>query len=383
MTQVAVSSPLGSRSISYQGFDPVGRERGRREVKDGAVGKVTTFAYDALGRLSSATKVSGPVTVFDQAFTYDALGNILTRTDSRNAAANVALSYLTTDRDRICRIGYGADNGTDCNVTYDEVGDVTTQQTVTGTRELNYLASGLVRNVTQDNTVARYRYDAFGEVQELDLESDTSLDTRRDRHYGELIALRNAPQNAASSSVIAARPPGQQQLLVRTVPGPHGFVATRRGAGGPWVFEFGEGRGNRFFTDQEGAFVQDVDYLPYGEPASTGASPGSKLYTSQQWNAGDALAALGVSQLGARMYDPVIGRFLSRDPLLVLRTSASTNPYAFAMNDPVNGADPGGLDCGESQCPQTPIVRRFALLGDDATRGSRSERGLPRTLRHR
>ena len=28
-----------------------------------------------------------------------------------------------------------------------------------------------------------------------------------------------------------------------------------------------------------------------------------------QWNDGDALAALGIVQMGARLYDPVIGRF--------------------------------------------------------------------------
>src|SRR5262249_27007698 len=47
---------------------------------------------------------------------------------------------------------------------------------------------------------------------------------------------------------------------------------------------------------------------------------------------------------GARMYDPVIGRFLSRDPLLIPRTARSTNPYAFAFNDPVNSSDPNGMD---------------------------------------
>ena len=89
--------------------------------------------------------------------------------------------------------------------------------------------------------------------------------------------------------------------------------------------------------------MQDVDYSPYGEPTSTGAQPGSSRYSNWQWNGGDALAAFGVSHLGARIYDPVIGRFLSRDPLLIPLTAATTNPYAFAMNDPVNGSDPSGL----------------------------------------
>src|ERR1017187_2816145 len=47
---------------------------------------------------------------------------------------------------------------------------------------------------------------------------------------------------------------------------------------------------------------------------------------------------------------PSVGRFLSRDPLLLPRTAATTNPYAFAMNDPVNLSDPSGLDCMGGEC---------------------------------
>ena len=49
--------------------------------------------------------------------------------------------------------------------------------------------------------------------------------------------------------------------------------------------------------------------------------------------------ALGLVQLGARLYDPAIGRFLSRDPMF---DPNNPNPYAFAANDPVNASDPGG-----------------------------------------
>jgi RHS repeat-associated protein len=81
-----------------------------------------------------------------------------------------------------------------------------------------------------------------------------------------------------------------------------------------------------------------------GAPTSSGAPQGSATYTTEQWNGGDELASFGLSILGARLYDPVIGRFLSRDPLHIARTATTTNPYAFAANDPVNLSDPSGLD---------------------------------------
>jgi RHS repeat-associated protein len=310
---------------------------------------VRSPVYDALGRLSSARQTARGATVFDQQFTYDPLGNILGIVGS--SVDPTTLTYSQTDRDRICRIRYGADSGTDCNVTYDEIGSIVTQATPTGQRQYSYLINGSVRTVSDERgTQARYRYGAFGEVQELELTSSFSTDDRNDRHYGDLITRRETPS---------------ETFLVRRIPGPDGFLATRRGAGGPWVFAFGEARGNRFFTDETGAFVQDVDYDPYGKPSSTGAEPGNRRYSNDQWNGGDLLAPLGISQLGARLYDPTIGRFLSRDPLLIPRTATTTNPYAFAWNDPVNGSDPTGLEPKDKVDKPAPPSKTYVFNGWD------------------
>ena len=40
------------------------------------------------------------------------------------------------------------------------------------------------------------------------------------------------------------------------------------------MFQFGELRGTRFFTNQDGELVQDIDYQPFGEAASTGQPQG-------------------------------------------------------------------------------------------------------------
>ncbi len=327
---------LSGTSARTTPFDPLGRERVRRESRDGVASPFATMStYNLVGQLEASSKlqVSTGVMSGNRAFAYDPLGNLLTQTDTSglSPSAQVTMSYQDVDRDRICSIGYGATTPpATCNVKYDGVGNITEMPTrSSGLRTFTYYANGQTKTIVNGATNATYKYDAFGDVQQLDVNSPTSADTRRDKHFGAMLSLRKI-NNVAT--------------LDRKIPAP-GLMATRHGKAGGWTFAFGEQRGNRFFTDHNGAFVQDVDYQPYGEVKDvSGALPGTPNYTREQWNGGDALAALGVTQLGARIYDPVIGRFLSRDPLIIPRTAATTNPYAFAMSDPVNLSDPSGLD---------------------------------------
>ncbi|MGX6750389.1 polymorphic toxin-type HINT domain-containing protein [Streptomyces xantholiticus] len=53
--------------------------------------------------------------------------------------------------------------------------------------------------------------------------------------------------------------------------------------------------------------------------------------------------ASGYQPLGARLYDPVVGRFLSADPLMDLNDPLQSNGYTYAHNNPVTHSDPTGL----------------------------------------
>ncbi|MER5333983.1 ricin-type beta-trefoil lectin domain protein [Micromonospora sp. NPDC002717] len=53
--------------------------------------------------------------------------------------------------------------------------------------------------------------------------------------------------------------------------------------------------------------------------------------------------ASGYTPLGARLYDPEVGRFLSADPVLDLADPAQSNGYTYAHNNPVTHSDPSGL----------------------------------------
>jgi RHS repeat-associated protein len=49
----------------------------------------------------------------------------------------------------------------------------------------------------------------------------------------------------------------------------------------------------------------------------------------------------GLVHFGARDYDPMIGRWVSKDPILF--AGGQTNIYVYAGNDPINMIDPTGL----------------------------------------
>jgi RHS repeat-associated protein len=93
-------------------------------------------------------------------------------------------------------------------------------------------------------------------------------------------------------------------------------------------------------TDATGAVVWKETYRPYGQPYlnSSAASTERIGFSGKPYD-----RSTGLSYVGARYYDPFVGRFLSTDP----RPSDdedvhSLNRYAYANNNPAKHIDPDG-----------------------------------------
>jgi RHS repeat-associated protein len=96
-------------------------------------------------------------------------------------------------------------------------------------------------------------------------------------------------------------------------------------------------------TDGAGVAGPAYTYSPYGAISGTnapatgyaGATATSLLYGAQYRD-----AETGLYDMRARYYDPATAQFLSRDPLADLTRS----PYGYVEDNPLNAADPTGLN---------------------------------------
>ena len=93
-------------------------------------------------------------------------------------------------------------------------------------------------------------------------------------------------------------------------------------------------------TNASGQVIWRESYRPYGERlTNSAASAGDDIwFTSRRQD-----AETGLVYMGARYYDPVIGRFISTDPKGFDEGNIhSHNRYAYANNNPYRYVDPDG-----------------------------------------
>ncbi|HEU4562718.1 MAG TPA: RHS repeat-associated core domain-containing protein, partial [Longimicrobium sp.] len=129
---------------------------------------------------------------------------------------------------------------------------------------------------------------------------------------------------------------GTQEQDLYLIHGARGITAFQR-AGGVY-FPLTDHLGStRAVVDSSNQPVAALDYLPFGGTMRASGSPGTDyLYTAQELD-----PRTGLYNFGARLYDPVLGRFYATDPV-----TGARSPYAYAANNPAGFLDPGGNEEG-------------------------------------
>ncbi|MFI5708428.1 RHS repeat-associated core domain-containing protein [Kribbella sp. NPDC051620] len=321
---------------------------------------VQCFKYDYLQRLTEAwtpgngcenapakDQLAGGAPYWNS-YTYDSTGNRKTETQHAGAVDRVSTStYPAAGSTRPHAVGsVSITGGPTENYDYDASGNTTAK----GAQTLAWDPQGRLSKVTEAGKSTEFLYDSEGtRLLRRDPVSTTlylgNQELKLDRATGALTATRY--YNHAGSA-----------------------IAVRTTAGLSWLASDHHNTEQLAIDSQAQSVVQQRS-LPFGAPRGTPADlPGEKGFIG-----GTQDASTGLTQIGARAYDPDTGRFLSVDKVADPGDPQQLNGYAYANNDPVSAADPTGLRmcddpaCTEYQaadgtcvCPSSPEYNGTNLL---------------------
>jgi len=120
-------------------------------------------------------------------------------------------------------------------------------------------------------------------------------------------------------------------------------------------------------TDSSGAVVQTYDYDAFGNIVNqTGSTPngGQALTEAYRYKTKEYSPETGLVFFGARYYNPLIGRFITKDPLGMVD---GPNQYIYCWDDPVNKIDAyGNLTIGSEE--GNFMIRMFKNIGGEPFR---------------
>lgn len=312
------------------------------------------FSYDYLQRLQTAwTPSSGSCTApptsstlggaapYWQSYTYATDGNRRTATNHATSSGAVdqqdTYSYPTSTAPQPTAVtsvvhatapagsGSYTATGTD-HYGYDTDGQTTTAAAAT----IGWTPQGQIASVTSAGKTQNRIYDAFG-----------NLLVQVDPINGTVVYVGDAELKVAANSTAVT---GERLYTAfgRTIAVRQGTTSVNFLSTDP------EGTATITYSYANGATT--VRYLdPFG--SARGSIP---TWPSDRGFLGaptDPFSSL--THLGARDYNPALGRFLSPDPVLTPGNPQQNNGYAYADNNPVTQSDPSGL---VTACDAEPVA---------------------------
>ncbi|OAV67345.1 Cell wall-associated polypeptide CWBP200 [Bacteroidales bacterium Barb6XT] len=323
---------------------------------------------DALGNTTSATVGGSPCTyeysptgipvrrttagIMDISYDFDRLtGHLLSQTDNLTGKTN---AYTYDNLNRLTSYGDRA-TGRVHTMTYDPNGNILAKSDIDGS----------YRYETPGKPYAVSHVEQASPVKDLDLiysSIERPLEIKgRDRR----IAFKyDAGNDRVRMSTYALAADSTETLLsVRTYFG--GYECDSSAAGvterlflgspysSPFIFLKHEGQEAVYtvssdflgsilaIADSSGQAVERRTYDPWGRMTRE-ALDSALCITDRGYTSHEHIEEIGLINMNARLYDPLIGRFFSPDPKMMDGETQALNRYSYAMNNPFAYTDPSG-----------------------------------------
>ncbi|WP_245733189.1 PA14 domain-containing protein [Lentzea jiangxiensis] len=318
------------------------------------------YIYDSAGRLTKAA-VNGHVYTYDfasptaEGCPAGSVGNAGANTNrvkllDQTASGTQTTGYCYDAADRLlATTGHNAVSG----IKYDDSGN-TTEYTVNGsTTHLSWDAANRnlsARSVGTDPAAVAYQRDSSDRI------------VRRGAEQGDeqkVVLYGYTAEGDAADFALGE----DKKLLSRSISLPGGVLLTINGD--TRSYDHPSVRGDTVLTtDAAGNQAGQLrHYTPFGEPLAANGSvdndnvpdnqPGQMDHgwLGQHQRPYEHAGALSIVQMGARPYSPLLGRFLSVDPV----EGGSANDYDYVNGDPVNANDLDG------KCPFCVVAAVMGL----------------------
>lgn len=318
ITDVESAPAAGAPPVVDVGFDyDAAGARINRQIYDGAGNQVpiATFGYDGAGRLTAETFTVAGVSK-TQSYSYDAQGN---RTQMTAAAGTTTSAYNPAGQLLRTEGPSGA-----TAYLYDARGNLTKTIGPAGTASYTWTPDNRLASLSAPGKpVVSFTYDADG--------------TRRTKTVGSATTTyaweQGSPVSESTSGATTSY----------TYDDAGAPLTIKLASGAVYTYHYDEAGSVAQLTDAAHAAAASYTYDAWGnvvDQSGTQAVLGANSYLYRGAYGVRFDKETGLYLMGARYYDPVPGRFVSRDPA---DADLGQSSYLYAGNDPVMQLDPTGL----------------------------------------
>ncbi|WP_298769041.1 toxin TcdB middle/N-terminal domain-containing protein [uncultured Shewanella sp.] len=303
-----------------------------------------SFTYDNLNRLTNRQLSVGKGHLsphgYSEQYQYDGFGNIKTRKGELNGNAQLTLANYeyqqSTSTNRLVNALVEGQHYSE--FTYDNNGNILSD----GTREFSYYSVNKIKKIQQGESNSLYHYTPDQNVMSrIDKRfRDGNLTIRNTHYVGQVYqkeqlilddTIERTRHRYFINNIVIERDQFPSQATQEEVHYQHG---DHQGS-------------NLSITNQSGQVTKQYFYTAFGHAMEIehnslihATKPIAQAYTDHE-----TLPTLNIIQMGGRIYDPILSRFLQADPSIQSPQNLQNyNRFSYVLNNPLRYTDPSGYN---------------------------------------